>query len=799
MELKAMMESARAQKWWNIAWVLCAGYVVFLTIQQHFGLGLTKTLPVEVRKIAVDEELKFYEWRLPHRYRNPLMTHRAVLLEDGWPLQSAERVKELIDSGPGWFNIFRDLTRFLPADGSDPRKNGRRYEMVVPKQYEGREIWVPWLILILLSFKVRGSSLWRLPELDSKRAAALVLLVALAVGGFRMWQAGLYSDGVFTVGGQPESDAAAWYDHAHGLAEGWGITTGFSGQRPMYGVLMAPLFWLPGDPLLWIKLLNLCLWATAAAAVFVMGRTLQGNLLGLVCAVALMAGETHLPHVLAVLTENPGLAFGILATGSLWFGVVRGRVALIVISGLLTGFSNLTSGATMLALPAIALWVVVMGWRSKGFKTGFIWAGVFTVAVSAVLLPWMIRQKIVMGTMSPSTNSSTLLRGGADPVHKRMWPTMMDEPLEKAGIPREDEGGNYAYHAKIYRELVAEDPVRYIKQVANAWWESFTFLRVGDPGLRLAALVLLLACGLHHVWMHRGVRGLLVAMLLGLGFLEVDRPIAAWIVLTGLALSLIAHWRKPTFWLVALLALNLFGGTFLSGMVGNQTAGRMWQVMDWAAFLLVLGALHSVWMLCSSVRLTSSPEESADADATLSRLGYAWSIAGIASVVLCLVAAWLGPKITTAPVVAEQIKSEALQRIASSHPNPAIRSRTDLGVDVIRLGHRRYLQPAGYDTGHWLSHYRRRSFDRWVMAPERAEVNAPPDKRSYIPSQARGDLADVPAQQVVLWVYAKATQTSGISSKPYETTDGVALVPMENDAPQWDAIRWLEPVDAKLP
>ncbi len=796
MELKAIMESGRVQKWWSIAWALCAAYVAFQTIQQHYGLGLTKTLPMELRKISKPQDGPAYEWRLPHRYRNPLMTHRAVLLEDGWPMQRAERVKELYESGPGWFNIFRDLTRFIPVDGSDPRTNGRRYEMVVPVQYEGREIWVPWLILLVLSLGVRARpTAWTWP-LSPAQTTALVFVAALIIGGVRIWHAGLYSDGAFTVGGQPESDAAAWYLHAQGLAEGWGITTGFSGQRPMYGVLLAPLFWLPGDPMFWIRGLNLLLWASAAAGVFMLGRLLQGPLLGVVCALATLLGQTHLPHVMAVLTENTGLALGAAAALSMWAGVRKRSAWLIVVAGLLSGFCNLSSGATMLALPALAFWFVLMGRQEASWRLGVQWAVVFTIAVSAVLLPWMIRQKVVMGTFSPSLNSGTLLRGGADPEHKRMWPGMHNEPFEKEGIPRNDEGGMYDYHMKIYRQLVAEDPVRYVSQVAAAWWETSSFFRIGDPGVRLAVIVLLLALALMGIWNQGRWSGLVVAVVLGLGFLELDRPLAVWVLWGSLAVSMIAHWRKKTFGLAVLLVIHLVGGTLLSAMAGNHTATRLWQVLDWTALLLMLGALQVIWSWCTKC-LWQSQKEPEHADAAA--LGGVWSGVCVASVLFCLVMLALGPRAPQAVSVTDEVKQAVLDKVKAEHPNAAIRERSDLTADVLRLGHRVYFQPAGYDTAHWRSHYRRRAVDRWVLNPERADVERSPYQRSFIPAQVRGDLGGVSRAVPVLWVSVKSEQISGIGGESYDTSEGAALVPLSSGQPQWEKLVWLEPVDVKLP
>lgn len=800
MGLKAFFDSEGGRRWCRVAWVLCAAYVVFQTVQQYYGAGLKVRLPMEVRKMSKDGDM--YEWRLQHRYRNPLMVHRAVLLEDGWPLQRAERVTQVMERKNGWFNIYRDLARWVPVDGSDPRTNGRKYEMEVPRQYEGRELWLPWVLLVALSLTLKGGKDRAPGGLSPRAALGLVAVTSLVVAAWRVWAAGLFSDGVFSVGGQPESDASAWYQHAQGLAEGWGITTGFSGQRPFYSVLMVPLFLLPGDPMMWIRGLHIVLWAMAAVGVYALGVTLRGPLLGVCCAAALLLGETHLTHVLAVLTENPGLSLSILATLALWLGLSRGRVLLLGVSGLLMGFANLAAGATLLSLPGLAITVLLFGWRRERFQTGLRWSVVFTLSVSAVFLPWMIRQKMVMNTFSPSTNSATLLRGGADPVHKQMWPGMHDEPAA-AGIARDDEAASYAYHMKLYRELVREDPVRYVKQVGEAWLECFSFFRISDPGLRLAGLMLLGVLGLRAVWREGHVAGLLVAMGLAFGWLQLERPVAGWVLLGSLLVMLATYRKDLRLWLLVILMLNLAGGTVLAGMSGNQTASRLWQVIDWAVFLILLGALGVVWeALSRRIRLggrsaAAEPPPESEELPWVGGLTVGAAAVGVACSLLAVGLTLAGPGKADVETLTEAQQQELVAKVKAEHPKPEVRARTDLSAAVIRLGHRRYLQPAGYDTAHWMTHFGRRSFDRWVLSPERADRHVPPDNRSFGAAQARGNLEAFAADEVLVWISAPAPQQDRLSGTRYTSADGVAAVPWTNGKADWSRAVWLEPCDVK--
>ena len=798
MDVKATVESKGSARWWRAAWAVCALVVVLQMTQQYFSLGLTMRLPIEAKRLVKENDV--YEWRLPHRYRNPLMVHRAVLVENGWPLQRAERVTSFMDRKNGWFNVYRDLARFFPVDGSDPRTNGKKYEMIVPKQYEGRELWVPWVILIFLSFMVSRSGARGdlLPE--PKGEYAWVYAVALIIAVLRVWSAGLYSDGVFAVGGQPESDAGGWYQHGQGLAEGWGVTTGFSGQRPFYGVLISPLFLLPGDPMIWIKGLHCLLWAAGAAGLYALGRILSGRAVGVACALALMAGETHMLHVLAVLTENPGLALAILAALALWRAFRDESLWMVGACGLLMGFGNLAAGATLFAIPALPFVIVAYAWKRWGLKQAVIWSGVFTVAVSALFLPWMIRQKLVLGIFTPSTNSGTLLRGGADPVHKRMWPGIHEEAFDKAGIARDDEAAQYKYHMGIFKQTVAEDPVRYIKQVGEAWVACFEYYRVTDPGFRIAGLLLLAGIGLGAVWRRGDLAGLLMAMLLAAGWTLLEKEMILSLVVAAVLICFWTFRKDMRLWLAIILLCNLGAGTILAGMAGNQTAGRLWQNMDWILFLFVFTALYRIWVTGSDLlgRLIRTGERDT-ASITLEpafvgrRLINAAVAVCVGTGVFAVGRTIIGPKTIETVSITEAVQKEVLARVAKDHPDEAIRTATNLTVTPVRLTHRRYLQPAGYDTAHWMSHYGRRSYDRWVLFPDRATVATSPDKRGFGPTQGRGDISKFSADEPLLWVSEPQDNFMGLTGNTYQSHNGVAVIPLNKDGtPDWSRALYME-------
>jgi hypothetical protein len=799
MSVKATFESWGALRWWRLAWLVVALIVTAQTIQQHFGLGWMVKLEVDKRRITKDGDV--YEWRIQHRYRNHAMEHRMWLLEDGVKLQRAEKASAMAHLKDGWFNYYREVVKFVPRDGSDPRTNNHRYQALALKQWEGRELWLPWLVLLALSWKIsRGSSGLSLPSWRVRHELLWVFLIALGIGAIRVFGAGLYSDGTFTLGGQPESDASGWYNMAWGLAEGWGITTEFNGQRPFYSVMMAPFFWLPGDPMEWLRGMNTMLWALAAVVVYALGKALAGRWVAVVGALVVMIGEKHIAHVMGVLTESPGLGLGAVAVLAAWYAVKRQSLWASLVAGGLYGFANMTAGTTLLGLPALAFFFLAVGWIKKGWKHSLWIAGVFTVGASMVWLPWLLRQKVVMGIATPSTNGATLMRGGADPVHKRMWPGMDDEARQKGNIARSDAAGLYRYHMAEFKKIVAEDPVRYIKQVAVAWWECFEYARITDEGVRLGGLLLLVILGLGSVWKRGDVSGLLIALALGPPWMLLPRQAVLPLMVVS-ALVMLWHVRKDDrLYLVLLLLVNLGSATFLAALSGNQTATRLWQGMDWALWLLVMASLECLWLTLTAWlgRWTKRVPDSVHTE-DLADKDLRWATASlwtcVVMTVLCLASTAWGPRSVASTSLSKEIQDNALAKVRAEHPDTSVRTETTMQVLHLRMTHRRFLQPAGYDTGFWLRHYGRMPVTRWQWMPESADKNTSPDLRTAGYFQAGGDLDTIEPGQELLTVSRRRDYPSRLGGPKYTAHDTLAAIPLRDGVPEWKKVIWF----SKLP
>ncbi len=65
------------------------------------------------------------------------------MLENGKPLDWIVADKAMVEERDGSFCHFGAFVRFTSSDGTDPRTNGRVYEVAIPKAFNGLERSVP--------------------------------------------------------------------------------------------------------------------------------------------------------------------------------------------------------------------------------------------------------------------------------------------------------------------------------------------------------------------------------------------------------------------------------------------------------------------------------------------------------------------------------------------------------------------------------------------------------------------------------------------------------------------------------
>lgn len=808
--------------------LLVSALMVALLTQQFFGLGFTRKFEIKPEgRIHQDE--KAFRWRLSGDYQGDLMKHRGTVLENGRSLPNrATRSSDVRERGPGWYAFHAGTVWFAPTDGTDPRTNGRRYEIVLPKQLE-EPAWWPVLAMALMGclIWIKACAPRAVPGAGSQEAGrrerailstTLVFLSALLVSVLRIVLMPGLTDGSLVIKGVPESDAGAWHEMAVGITEGLGLTTSFEAQRPLYAVMLSPAYLLFGGRILAAKILNCIALAVAVAGIWATGLVLRSRLACGMAAVALLCAAGHEALTHEIITENAGLCFAVASTLAVWLGIWHLSPRWCFAAGFLNGVGNLASGAALLTLPLHAVVVLANPLiRRAPWRRAVMLTLAFVLGAALIILPWMIRQKVAHGQFTLALNSMELLYGGAHPTERKLTKAIHGE-AQDAGFTNQDPGGRYQYFAARFKAVVAENPGRWGRQVLSAAVSSFESVELSDPAMRTAAVLAVLLAALIGSWKSGGITPMLMAAAL----------IPAWVNLsTGMVLPAVAAlfflcWRRSRGpgqrLLFTLLGLTILAIALLNGLSGNIAPRRFWLVGDWAILIVVMvgltnlvdvGAslLNALFARTASLRLLStglrpaappSPEGAVPAIIALCTPLAAYSIGAllVASTLTALGSRQRWPAFDGLDLsIAKEslVKQHPDKRLAGApgRIRAVIASIEDLVVPM----------NAGEEFGHWLPQYQRRDYDHWVAALPTYTGDG--RRAGYANAIVRGDLGKVPRGKPLLWLGIDTQGIDRISQRPLPMFEVIAVCPIQMDGPgRWrmeiDQAIWFDPTPESL-
>lgn len=395
-----------------LLWAGCGLALLYAWLGGAYGSVTTFTLPPSA--IGYQYGCAYQVKRLPRPGGWPVVEFtgdarsiersRLVLSENGRPLPNPHTSDTQIGlSGPGGYSHWRETLLFSTPDCSDPRANGRRYEVAVPRSLSGLGFALAFLVWGAIGLGLQGAcvgaasgaawcrirrglairlfsptDLTRRPRLAA--AAALALLACcwgvLAWGWSQGWTVGLSLAGFF-----PISDASGYWRCANALLD-HGHMDQWCERRATYPTLLAGLNLIAGRHLLvtlWLQAL------VVALAIFTLVRRFSPQVPGiatLVCAVLLVryASVDLFP---LTMTENAGLIFGCLG------------LALLLRAADVLSLSWLAAGAAMLSLalnaragaffvlPALVLWAGLVAHANR--RRVWWWVAVTALAILAGL------------------------------------------------------------------------------------------------------------------------------------------------------------------------------------------------------------------------------------------------------------------------------------------------------------------------------------------------------------------------------------------------------------------------------
>ncbi|MED5617533.1 ArnT family glycosyltransferase [Janthinobacterium sp. P210005] len=228
----------------------------------------------------------------------------------------------------------------------------------------------------------------------------------------------------------PEGDELAYRSMALNLLGGNGIVDSM-GNRAMYNVgypllILAPVFFLFGDDLLAVRLVNMCLGGAAIVLCYLVAKEAGAGRSGRLIAAA--AWALYLPSgIYGIYLAKENLMIPLML-GVMWCALRLARQPSKSVAtgcGVLFGLLALTGNAA-LSLLAVLAWALLLSPASTVRR-----ASLAMLALSAALVisaPWLLRNMQVIGAPVLNTNGGFNLYLGNNPAATGMFISISETP-----------------------------------------------------------------------------------------------------------------------------------------------------------------------------------------------------------------------------------------------------------------------------------------------------------------------------------------------------------------------------------
>jgi 4-amino-4-deoxy-L-arabinose transferase-like glycosyltransferase len=446
-------------------------------------------------------------------------------------------------------------------------------------------------------------------------SALLVFLVALCVR-ILFGIAHPHFDNIFVVRGVPFSDGVTWTTAAISLAEGHGLGYVY---RPGLSVALALFYTWFGYHSNTIIVLNILVGSLTAVFVFLVARVIFNKLIAAAAACFFVFDPSQLVQTPQATTEPLGLLF---FAAAIYFLLLvnrggKGKLATAnpssgghaIIGGVLLGLSNLTRPLTLVCAPFYAGHVILSEWlRTRRVKRAIVPAIALCIGIVLTLSPWLVRQRLVHGVWSISTNLGEALYSATSPKYKT-WTPLVRADADRAGV-NPTFGARYNYFIAESIKNVRRDPMFYLRQIAGSYWQylncfdlkvrssdkAFAFRQwtwlVESQVLFVWITAGLLVIGGMRTWLRSGMVAGCVFLVISFGLMTAWRvaPAHAGIIILaiGMVTSLMCcQWRN-----VALLSWSLLGAILGSALFNNAILYRAVLMTDWLFSLFYLAAFY---------------------------------------------------------------------------------------------------------------------------------------------------------------------------------------------------------------
>jgi hypothetical protein len=357
-----------------------------------------------------------------------------------------------------------------------------------------------------------------------------------------------------------------------------------------------------------------------AGFIFLVGRVIFNKLIAAAAACFFVFDPSQLVQTPQATTEPLGLLFFAAAIYFLVLVNRGGKAKHAIIGGVLLGLSNLPHPLTLACAPFYAGHVIFSEWlRTRRVKRAIVLAIGLCTGIVLALSPWLVRQRLVQGVWSISTNLGEVLYSATSPKYKT-WTPLVRADAERAGV-KPTTGARYQYFIAESVKNIQRDPAFYAGQVARSYCQYLNCFelkaRSNDRAFPYRQWTWLVEAQVLFVWITAGL--LIVGsvrawvrsgMLAGSVFLLISAVLfTAWrlapahagivILAIGMVTSLMyCHWRD-----VALLSWSLLGAGLANALFNNSILYRAVLMTDWLFSLFYLAAFYFTATVIANVVL----------------------------------------------------------------------------------------------------------------------------------------------------------------------------------------------------
>ena len=314
----------------------------------------------------------------------------------------------------------------------------------------------------------RGALKPVLGALSQSDVAVAVLFFTLALAS-RWYFVATHPDynGLVTVRGVPFSDGQTWTFAAIELIHGHGFGNVY---RPFYSIVLALFFVWTDWSFTSIAVVNVLAGAVTAPFIFLSVRLSFNRCIGFAAAMFFVFNPAQVVKAPEAATEPLGLLFFVL---NVYFMLEIGRrrsAGDVVLSGVFFGLSNLTRPLTLFCAPFYVALLGIFEWlRTRTLSRAVLIVSLFTLGTIGSMAPWLIRQKIVHGVWSVSTNMGEALYAATSPKYKT-WTQQVRRDADRAGV-KPTVGALYAFYMEGSRKHIRDNPGFYLRQTGAASWD----------------------------------------------------------------------------------------------------------------------------------------------------------------------------------------------------------------------------------------------------------------------------------------------------------------------------------------